>query len=206
MNRSWLWAALACAALLPTVPALAEGDAQAGQAKAATCAACHGPDGNSINPEWPSLAGQGAAYMVAQLKRFKSGERSNLLMAPQAALLSEQDMWDVSAWFAAQTPKVGQAQAEPKALALGERIYRGGVLEREIPACISCHGPRGAGNEPAQFPRLAGQQPVYTMMQLRAYREGFELHTRQNPMMEDIAARMTDPEIDAVAHYLSGLY
>ena len=173
------------------------------------CAACHGIDGNSINPEWPSLAGQGAAYMVTQLKRFQSGERDNVLMSPQASFLSEQDMLDVSAFYAAQAPKIGVAQADQKTLDLGELIYRGGILERGIPSCASCHGPGGAGNEPAEFPRLAGQHATYVMLQLKSFREGFEahkIHTRQNPMMNEVAAKMTDEEIEAVAHYISGLY
>ena len=120
MIRHWLWAAIAPGIVFITSPAFAEGDPVAGQARAAVCAACHGVDGNSINPEWPSLAGQGAAYMVTQLKRFQSGERENALMKPQADLLSEQDMLDVSAYYAAQTPKVGVAQADNKTLELGE--------------------------------------------------------------------------------------
>lgn len=209
MIRHWLWATLAPGIVFVAFPAFAEGDPVAGQARAASCAACHGVDGNSINPEWPSLAGQGAAYMVSQLKRFQSGDRENVLMQPQAALLSEQDILDVSAFYAVQTPKISVAQADTKTLELGELVYRGGILDRDIPACISCHGPNGAGNDPAEFPRLAGQHATYTILQLKSFRKGFEahkLHTRQNPMMNEVAAKMTDEEIAAVAHYISGLY
>ena len=157
MIRHWLWAALAPGIVFMASRVFAEGDPVAGQARATVCAACHGIDGNSINPEWPSLAGQGAAYMVTQLKRFQSGDRENVLMQPQATLLSEQDILDVSAFYATQTPKIGVAQADTKTLELGELVYRGGILDRNIPACISCHGPNGAGNDPAEFPRLAGQ-------------------------------------------------
>ena len=204
-----IWAALASGIVFLTSPAFAEGDPVAGQARSAVCAACHGIDGNSINPEWPSLAGQGASYMVTQLKRFQSGERENVLMSPQAVALSEQDILDVSAYYAAQTPKIGVAQADRKTLDLGELIYRGGILERGIPSCVACHGPGGAGNEPAQFPRLAGQHAAYVVLQLKSFREGFEahkIHTRQNPMMNEVAAKLTDQEIEAVAHYISGLY
>lgn len=209
MIRHWLWAALVPGIVFMASPAFAEGDPVAGQARAIVCAACHGVGGNSINPEWPSLAGQGAAYMVTQLKRYQTGERENALMQPQAALLSEQDILDVSAYYEAQTPKIGVAQADAKTLELGELVYRGGILDRNIPACISCHGPNGTGNDPAEFPHLAGQHATYTILQLKSFREGFEahkLHTRQNPMMNEVAAKMTDEEIEAVAHYISGLY
>ena len=209
MLRHWVWAALAPGIVFLTSPAFAAGDPEAGQARAVVCAACHGVDGNSINPEWPNLAGQGAAYMVTQLKRFQSGDRENALMAPQATFLLEQDILDVSAYYAAQAPKIGVAQAEQKILELGELIYRGGLLERNVPACITCHGPGGAGNGPAQFPRVAGQHATYVVLQLKSFREGFEAHkshTRQNPMMNEVAAKLTDQEIEAVAHYISGLY
>ena len=209
MTRHWIWVTLAPGIVFLTSPAFAEGDPAAGQARAVVCAACHGIDGNSINPEWPSLAGQGASYMVTQLKRFQSGERENVLMSPQASTLSEQEILDVSAYYAAQTPKIGIAQTDQKTLNLGELIYRGGILERGIPSCIACHGPGGGGNEPAQFPRLAGQHAAYVILQLKSFREGFEahkIHTRQNPMMNEVAAKLTDREIEAVAHYISGLY
>ena len=209
MVRFLAWVLLAPAIAFYASPAFVKGDPGAGKARAGVCAACHGPNGNSINPEWPNLAGQGETYMVTQLKRFQSGERNNVLMAPQAKLLTEQDILDVSAYYAVQIPKVGVARAEQKILDLGQLIYRGGILERNVPACITCHGPDGAGNEPAQFPRLAGQHAAYAMLQLKSYREGFELHkshTRQNPMMNEIAAKLTDLEIEAVASYISGLY
>ncbi len=209
MTRHWIWAALAPGIVFLTSPAFAEGDPAAGQARAAVCAACHGIDGNSINPEWPSLAGQGASYMVTQLKLFQSGERENVLMSPQASTLSEQDILDVSAYYAAQAPKIGTAQADQKTLDFGQLIYRGGILERNIPSCIACHGPNGAGNAPAQFPRLAGQHATYLILRLKYFRKSFEahkVHTRQNPMINEIAAKLTDEEIEAVAHYISGLY
>ena len=203
MTRHWIWAALAPGIVFLTSPAFAEGDPAAGQARATVCAACHGIDGNSINPEWPSLAGQGASYMVTQLKRFQSGERENVLMAPQASLLSEQDILDVSAFYAAQTPKIGVAQADQKTLDLGELIYRGGILERGIPSCIACHGPGGAATNPPNSPRPAASMLVIRLASLNPSR-GFR-HTRSHPaepMMNEVA-QMTDEEIEAVAHYIS---
>ena len=208
MTRFRFWALLVPGLLLPcALPAA--GDPEAGRAKAGPCAACHGPDGNSVNPQWPSLAGQGAPYLATQLRRFKSGARENALMAPPAAALGEQDILDLAAYYAAQTPALGVARAAAPLLRLGETIYRGGVLERKVPACIGCHGPSGAGNEPAEFPRLSGQHAAYTALQLRSFREGFKPHReheRQNSMMNAIAASLTDRDIEAVSHYISGLY
>ena len=209
MSAPRLWLPLALLLLAPQTPAQTPGDAAQGREKSATCVACHGVDGNSINPEWPSLAGQGELYLASQLRRFRSGERSNVLMDPQAAALSDRDIADLAAYYAAQKPKPGVSTADEDLLALGERIYRGGIVERRIPACMACHGPTGAGNAPAQYPRLAGQHAQYIVLQLKSYREQFEAHkrhTRTNPMMNSIAAGLTDREIEAVAHYVPGLY
>ena len=209
MTPRHVFVLLALGMLLPGSSAAAAGDPDKGQALSATCVACHGADGNSLNPEWPNLAGQGEHYMVTQLYRFKSGERDNALMSPQAMLLSDQDILDVSAYYAMQAPKVGVAQGDERILELGELIYQGGLLDRNLPACMACHGPSGAGNEPAEFPRLSGQHATYTILQLKIFREGYRPHkdhTRQNSMMNSIAADMTDAEIEAVAHYISGLY
>ena len=208
MTRFRFWALLVPGLLAPWA-LQASGDPEAGRAKAGACAACHGPDGNSLNPEWPSLAGQGAPYLETQLRRFRSGERENALMAPLSAALTEQDILDLAAYYAAQTPQIGAARAAEPLLRLGEGIYRGGILERKVPACIGCHGPSGAGNEPAEFPRLSGQHAAYTALQLRSFREGFEPykeHARQSSMMNSIAASLSDREIEAVSHYISGLY
>lgn len=183
--------------------AVAAGDAAAGKAKSPVCASCHGLDGNSVNPEWPSLAGQGAEYIVKQLADFKSGARVNPTMSPQAANLSEQDMQDIAAYFASQTMKAGKGD-ETKT-ALGEKIYRGGNSASGVAACISCHGPTGSGNPAAKFPRLAGQHAKYTVIQLKNFRKA----NRSNDagkMMQNIAAKMTDEEIDAVAEYIAGLH
>jgi cytochrome c553 len=174
-----------------------------GQAKAAPCAACHGPDGNSINPEWPNLAGQHASYVVAQLKAFKDGGRVNANMVPMVAGLSEQDMIDIAEYYSKQGPTIGTITVEQ--VAAGEALYRGGNKESGIPACMACHGPNGAGNPAAAYPALRGQHPTYTSIQLKAYRDGART-TDQQSIMRTIAARMSDEQIDSVARYLHALH
>lgn len=185
--------------------ARAEGDPEAGQAKSMVCAACHGADGNSVNPEWPTLAGQHAGYTVRQLQAYQDGRRNNVLMLGQVAGLSEQDMWDLAAFYEAQTKNPLPAGSGD--LELGERIYRGGNTETGVSACIACHGPRGLGNPIEHYPRVGGQHARYLSDTLRDYRSG----ERQSDdgvlseMMRSIARRMTDEEIDAVAAFMQGL-
>ena len=182
-------------------PALA-GDAAAGAQKSAVCGACHGATGSSINPEWPNLAGQHESYIAAQLALFKQGARDNPLMMPNAALLSDQDMQDLGAHFASQTP-VG-LEADPSIYKTGEKLYRGGDSERKLPACIACHGPQGRGNGPARYPALRTQHAVYTYNQLKAFAEG-RRRTPGNDIMQVVAARLTDNEMRALASYTQGL-
>lgn len=178
------------------------GSAESGQAKAATCVACHGVDGNSVNPEWPSIAGQHAEYLVKQLQAFKGGARFNVLMSPMASALSDQDMADLAAYYSAQRPRGLEADAAK--VALGQRIYRGGDLESELTACIACHGPSGSGNPAALYPSIKGQHATYTAAQLQAYKRG-ERSTDPNQMMRTIAAALSDEQIDALASYVQGL-
>ncbi len=194
---------LVCAvALLATVPpvALAAGTAEAGKAKSTVCAACHGQNGNSANPEWPNLAGQHAAYIIAQLQYFKSGQRQNALMSSQAMGLSEQDMKDLAAYYSSQTLKV--PGAVEGTVETGERLYQGGRASSNLSACIGCHGPRGRGNPGAKIPAIGGQHAAYTANTLKAYRSG----ERQNQMMNAIAGYLTDADIEALSGYLQGLY
>lgn len=183
--------------------AQAEGNAENGQALSITCAACHGMDGNSsINPDWPSLAGQHGEYILHQLQYFKSGERQDPMMSPMAAPLSDQDMADLAAYYAAQE-RTG-LEADPDKVALGQQLYRGGDIEAGIAACAACHGPAGKGNPMAQYPALHGQHASYVEIQLKAYRA----ETRQtdpNRMMRDIARKLSDEQIAAVASYVQGL-
>lgn len=202
MNR-WLTALVASVALAAAGTAFAQGDAAAGKSKAGACAACHGADGNSSNPEWPSLAGLGEKYIVEQLQAFKTGARQNPLMTPQAQPLSEQDMRDLGAYFSELPMKPGGA--DEKLARAGEKIYRGGIAGKGVPACAACHGAAGEGNPAAGYPRLGGQQPVYMVNALDAYRSG-QRKTEGAAIMQDIASKLSDEEMRAVASYASGLY
>lgn len=202
--KTWLaiGAALACgAAAAQETPV---GSVEAGQMKAATCAACHGIDGNSVTPEWPVLAGQHASYIVKQLQAFQSGERTEVQMTPFAMTLSQQDIYDLAAYFAAQTP--ASKGADPELVGLGQQIYRGGVPERGIAACIACHGPQGHGNPLAAYPKINGQHAAYTMKTLHEYAAGERRSdTDVNQMMRNVAEMLLDDEIRAVASYIQGL-
>lgn len=204
MNAKLLATSFAVALIFTGGTALAEGNAAAGQGKTGTCSACHGVDGNSANPEWPSLAGQHAQYIVKQLKAFKGGTRQNPTMAPMAMGLSDQDMEDVAAYFAAQTPR--GLEADKSKVALGQKLYRGGNANTKVAACIACHGPSGSGNPPAGYPSLRGQHSVYVAAQLNAYKAGQrKTDAPNNKMMQDVAANLSADEIAAVASYVQGL-
>src|SRR5215831_7172341 len=182
--------------------ALAQGNATAGQAKAATCAACHGVDGNSSNPEWPSLAGQHASYITKQIRAFKTGARQSPIMMPMVAPLSDADVADIAAYFEAQTAKGGEA--DKSKVDLGQRIYRGGNAKSQVPACLACHGPTGRGNPAAVYPSIRGQHATYLTSQLNAYKKG-DRKTDATKAMNDIAGRLSDDEIAALASYVQGL-
>ncbi len=184
---------------------LGEGSAEEGQAKAAPCVACHGVNGNSANPEWPTLAGQSSAYIVKQLKAFKSGERKNPLMEPMAQPLSDDDMEDLGAYYAQQA-RTGLLEADAAKVAEGQRLYRGGDSAAGIAACTACHGPNGKGMAAAGYPALQGQHATYVAAQLRAFRAGTRTTDQaHNRMMRDVANRLTDSQIDAVSQYVQGL-
>ena len=176
-------------------------DTAAGEAMyTAVCASCHGADGNSASPEYPRLAGQHPEYLAKQLHEFKSGKRANAIMSGFAATLDDADVTNISTWLAAQKPKAGAAK-DKELVSLGEQIYRGGIADRNIPACAGCHSPNGAGI-PSQYPRLSGQHAVYTEAQLKALRDGTRAN---NAVMHGVAAKMNDREIKAVADYAAGL-
>jgi cytochrome c553 len=187
-----LWAAQTQAAFKP--------DAAKGQALATTCLACHTADGTRGAPANPILQGQHAEYLLKQLREFKSGKRKNAIMSGMVATLSDEDMQHLSAFYAAAKGKPGFAKNKAT-LALGEKIYRGGVAERQVPACSGCHSPTGAGI-PAQYPRLSGQHGDYTEAQLVAFRSGAR---GNNAQMSTIAGKMNDLEIKAVSDYIAGL-
>ncbi|MBO67903.1 MAG: cytochrome c4 [Acidiferrobacteraceae bacterium] len=173
----------------------AGGDPEAGQIKSVVCAACHGADGNSDNPEYPSLAGQVPGYIEQQLANFKSGNRTNTIMIGMAQMLTPEDMSNLDAWYASQTAKVHTISDDQLENAqLGEKLYQGS-------ACMGCHGPAGGGIPP-NFPRLAGQHSKYTEAQLLL----FKSEQRLNPIMTPIAAGLSPKQIRAIAIYLSGLH
>ncbi len=187
--------------LLATTNAWAAGDAAKGAEIAkAVCVACHAADGNSPTPAFPKLAGQHPEYLVKQLKNFKAGERANAVMMPIASALSDDDMQNVAAHFAAQKSKEAGATSNGKG-SVGEKIYRAGIADTKVPACASCHGPAGSGL-PVRFPRLSGQYADYTALQMKAFRSGERANA---PMMKMIAARMTDADIAAVSDYIQGV-
>jgi len=177
-------------------PDLAKGEASYG----AVCAACHGADGNSGSPAYPKLAQQHPEYLVKQLQEFKSDKRANPIMKGFASALSDEDMKNIAYWVASKKAKPGFAK-DRELVTLGERIYRGGIADRQVPACAGCHSPNGAGI-PAQYPRLSGQHSDYAIVQLTTFRDGGRKNSLQ---MTQVAAKMNDKEIKAVADYIAGL-
>lgn len=181
--------------------AAAKPDLAAGEAKAtAVCIACHSADGGRGQPSFPILQGQHADYLVKQLNEFKSGKRKNAVMSGMAGMLSPEDMRNVAAFYASKKAKDGVAK-NPETVALGEKIYRGGIAKKTVPACAGCHSPNGAGI-PAQYPRLGGQHADYVKAQLVAFRQGERTNA---PMMASISSILSDKEIDALADYIAGL-
>lgn len=214
-TRAVLLAVLAISALA-LAPAAVRADnsaaATAGEAKAAVCTACHGVNGNSVNPEWPNLAGQGSAYIKEQLKLFRAGHRNNLVMYPLAVALTDDDIRDLAAYYSRQTPT--GLEADPATVKAGEALYRGGDRARNIPSCASCHGPRGAGMTTAGYPKLRGQHAAYTIKQLNDYaaeqryvdvNSGEKTRSRNGHMMTTISKRLTDADKAALASYIQGL-
>jgi cytochrome c553 len=181
-------------------PAAAKPDLAKGEAAYAMCVACHAADGNSTTPVNPKLSQQHPEYLIKQLHEFKSGKRANAVMSGMVAGLSDEDMRNIGYWLASKPAKPGFAK-DKDTVALGERIYRGGIPDRQIAACASCHSPNGAGM-PSQYPRLSGQHADYTSSQLTQFREGVR---KNNVQMTQVAAKMNDREIKAVADYIAGL-
>jgi cytochrome c553 len=199
--------ALGLAALLSTAsandaaPATAKVDpAKGGEISTAICGACHTNDGSRGVPANPILQGQHPEYLVKQLTEFKAGKRENPIMKGFASALSEDDMKNVAAFYSGKQAKQGAAKNKDLVV-LGEKIYRGGIAERSVPACAGCHSPTGAGI-PAQYPRVGGQHADYTEAQLKSFRDGVRKNSLQ---MTGVAARMNDREIKAVADYMAGL-
>ena len=182
-------------------PKVAKPDLVKGEASyTAVCAACHGADGNSAIAVNPTLAQQHPEYLVKQLQEFKSGKRNNAVMKGFATMLTDEDMKNIAYWVASKPAKAGFAK-DKDLVTLGERIYRGGIADRNSAACAGCHSPNGAGI-PAQYPRLSGQHADYTVAQLNTFRDGTRANSTQ---MTQVAAKLNDKEINAVADYIAGL-
>ena len=204
---------MAAALAAPAFPAFSAGATPAAPTKAAkpdlvkgeasytaVCAACHGADGNSAIAANPKLSQQHPEYLVKQLQEFKSGKRNNAIMTGFASMLTDEDMKNIAYWAASKPAKAGAA-SDKALVALGERIYRGGIADRQIAACAGCHSPNGAGI-PAQYPRLSGQHADYTASQLKMFRDGSRANSNQ---MTQVAAKLNDREIKAVSDYIAGL-
>lgn len=181
----------------------AAGDATAGQGKIAMCSACHNSDGNSMLPNFPKLAGQGEQYLLKQMKDIKAGTRPVVEMTGMLDAMSDQDLADIAAWYASQT--IAGGATDPKLVERGEALFRGGKLDDGMPACIGCHSPDGSGLDQAKYPRLAGQHASYTVKQLTDFREGDRVNDGDAEIMRDIAAKLSNKDIEALASYIEGL-
>lgn len=185
-------------------PHMDGGDPEKGESLSQTCVACHGPNGNSPNAQWPNIAGQHAGYTYKQLKNFKSGEeRANAQMTGMVAGLSEQDMRDLAAYYA-QKPQKTMGASDEDRVARGQKIYLGGIPDKGVAACVACHGPRGRGNPAANYPDVGGQYAQYMITQLKYFRSG-ERANDPAAMMRSLASEMSDEEIRAVSEYMAGL-
>lgn len=182
----------------------AAGNAEAGQGKVVVCGACHGADGNSAAPNFPKLAGQGERYLLKQLKDIKSGARPIVEMTGLLDNLSDEDLADISAYFASQPMSVGAA--DPKLVARGGELFRGGKLAEGMPACTGCHSPNGAGIDAAGYPQLGGQHATYIAKQLTDFREGNRSNDGDNMIMRSIAAKLSNKDIEAVSSFIQGLH
>lgn len=197
-------AAISLITLQATADSLVDGSAEAGKAKSITCGACHGMEGNSVNPLWPNISGQGAPYIVAQLQAFKNGLRSDPLMTGQAMLLSDEDTRDLAVYFES-LPAAAKSVVDTRTIARAEALYRGGNNDKKAAACMACHGPTGRGNPAATYPSLHGQHAAYIAKQLRDYASGARRSDGKTRIMRDIAARLNEDDIVAIASYIQGL-
>jgi cytochrome c553 len=177
-------------------------DIEAGKSKTLVCAACHGADGNSVNPIWPRLAGQHASYIAKQLRDFKTMKRMDPTMQGMAATVQDADIDNIAAYFESQ--KRAPANFDKSLLELGQNIYRGGIAETSVAACMSCHSPSGSGNGPAGFPSLKGQHPEYIVTQLQKFKDSARTND-SGKMMRGVANRMSDKEMKAVAAYIAAM-
>jgi cytochrome c553 len=200
-------------ALFLTTPVWASGDAAAGKLKTASCAGCHGQEGNSAIASFPKLAGLGEKYLTAQLRHIKAGERVIVEMTGLLDYMTDQDLQDMAAYYNSKNIQISGAKEitligmnDPqKVLELGENLYRAGNLKTGVAACVACHSPSGKGNGPAGYPALGGQYAEYTEKQLLAYRSGERNSGANAKIMQGVAKALSDKEIKALANYISGL-
>ena len=210
MNFARFFVLATLVSLQANATSLVDGDAAAGKSKAVPCSACHGAEGNSVSPLWPNIAGQNANYIVAQLKAFQPGEndapalRSDPLMTSMAMPLSDEDIRDLAVYFEG-LPTAANSVADEKTVARAEALYRGGDNDSKVAACLACHGPAGRGNPAAIYPALHGQHAEYTAKQLRDYASGVRKSDGKTHIMRDIAGRLSDEDINAIASYVQGL-
>jgi len=191
-------------AVTTSASVFAAGDATKGKALTAICGACHGADGNSVNPLWPKLAGQGEAYLTKQLMDFRSGARVDPSMTAMAkAIASDDDVPHIAAYFASQKQTSGVA--DDKLARAGGDIFKGGKVSANVTACSACHGVTGKGLEKAKFPKISGQHSQYVLNQLKAFKSGTRSNDKEK-MMQSIAARMTEADMKAVSEFIEGLH
>lgn len=202
MNTRNLKTVLAGLVSLVAVNTVHAADIAAGKEKTALCLACHGADGNSMNVIWPRLAGQHASYILKQLRDFKAAKRLDPTMQGMVAALSDEDMINIAAYYESQKPVA--AKFDQALLKAGEDIYRGGITETSVAACMSCHSPTGAGNGPAAYPSLQSQHPEYIAAQLKKFKDGSRANDA-GKMMRNVASRMSEAEIKAVSAYVAAM-
>ena len=208
MKKLWFTVLLAFGASANAATVMPEGNAANGKAQTMMCSACHGADGNSAAPTFPKLAGQGAKYLYKQLVDNRDGARVIPSMMGLLANKSDQELADIAVYYSEQA--MSGSQADPELVELGARVYRAGVADKGVAACTACHGPTGAGNAPAGFPRLAGQHADYIASTLKAYRTGYDdpagrTNDGDTKIMRANARGLSDAQIEAVSSYIAGL-
>ena len=193
---------------LPVFVSADEEAIKSGEKKAMLCTACHGVE-NSNNPEWPNLSQQSKKYLVDQLHAFRDGIRNNALMSSQAMGLSDEDINDLASYYNNVKSKRGVLPADDSNIELGQKIYRGGIADRAVPACISCHGPNGLGIDRTGYPKISGQHSIYTLSRLKDYKEGYDDRdsvSKNYSIMSSISFKLSNLEMKALSEYLQGLY
>ena len=211
MLENSIYKAMVICLIALSLPVFVSADEEAiksGEKKAMLCTACHGVE-NSNNPEWPNLSQQSKKYLVEQLHAFRDGIRNNALMSSQAMGLSDEDINDLASYYNNVKSKRGVLPADDSNIELGQKIYRGGIADRAVPACISCHGPNGLGIDRTGYPKISGQHSIYTLSRLKDYKEGYDDRdsvSKNYSIMSSISFKLSNLEMKALSEYLQGLY